>query len=141
HVKRDSAPSASAEQGAHMSRDRILWPLSTGLDAVRKHRCAIRAKSPPSRRLALHAPAPDDGRDQGQGGGSDALDALRLSNGLGPCRNKLLLHLVGEAGQKGIVEPIGNCSRLVAANCFHIGLLPLQIDGVLCVDSQLLVSI
>src|SRR5262249_25641933 len=73
-----------------------------------------------------------------QCGRCDPVNATSLSDGARPDGGELLTYLVREALDQRIVDLVGQCETLVAAECGDVGGLPGEIDVVLGVDLQLL---
>ena len=82
-------------------------------------------------------PPPDKGRQQYQGCGCNPVEAACLADRAGSRRRKLLPRFVGKAGHGRIVDRLRDFEGLVAPECRHFGGLPLQVNGILCVDFKL----
>src|SRR5262249_11451358 len=66
------------------------------------------------------------------------VDPAGLANGAGPQRRELLPNLVGEAGKHCVVELLRQLETFITAIGLDVRQLPVEIDGILGADLELL---
>src|SRR6185503_16163849 len=97
--------------------------------------------------LAANSSGPNDtlyllplhmGQDQSDGGGGDALDPGGLAKGRRADALQLLPDLIGKADHRGIIQIGRQGAAFVPAEGNDVGILPVEIAGILGVYLQML---
>ena len=78
------------------------------------------------------------GQNEGQGGRGHAFDTGGLTEGGGANALQLLADFVGQPDHRPIIQPSGQGAALIPAEGDDVGILAIQVAGILGVDLKLL---